>query len=242
MIKYDTEWRPMPKIKGYKASRDGRILKLAYEIRLPSGHARKKQERIVKQSKTSDGKMVVSVHGRTKLVHRLIASAWLGSARYKSIECIDGDYANCAVDNLKYVSRTKTSIKPYQNGFSRGTNGLTTDKVHGIRAKIRGGYTSVEVARFYGVSEATISRVINKSRWWYIKDNGAIEYKVEPTASDVIVTDDANVNGDWDAEEIWVDIKGHEDRYQISSWGNVRSLDRVTITSHGQHRNYNIWD
>ena len=30
-------------------------------------------------------------------------------------------------------------------------------------------------------------------------------------------------------EEIWVDIKGYEDFYQVSNQGRVRSLDREVI-------------
>lgn len=39
-------------------------------------------------------------------------------------------------------------------------------------------------------------------------------------------------------EEIWKDIKGQENRYQVSSLGRVRSLDRVTIDRIGRKR---IW-
>lgn len=35
-------------------------------------------------------------------------------------------------------------------------------------------------------------------------------------------------------KEIWKDIKGYEGLYEVSSYGNVRSLDRVVICSNGR--------
>lgn len=34
-------------------------------------------------------------------------------------------------------------------------------------------------------------------------------------------------------KEIWKDIKGYEGLYQISSFGNVKSLDRYIINKNG---------
>lgn len=36
--------------------------------------------------------------------------------------------------------------------------------------------------------------------------------------------------------EEWRDIEGYEGIYQVSSQGNVRSLDRVIKVSNGMHR------
>ena len=38
--------------------------------------------------------------------------------------------------------------------------------------------------------------------------------------------------------EIWKDIKGYENGYQVSNYGNVRSLDRETINKNGTIKRY----
>jgi hypothetical protein len=40
------------------------------------------------------------------------------------------------------------------------------------------------------------------------------------------------------SDEIWKDIKGYEGLYQISSMGNIRSLDRVVTCINGREANY----
>ena len=37
-------------------------------------------------------------------------------------------------------------------------------------------------------------------------------------------------------EEIWKDIKGYEGLYQVSSYGRVRSLDRMETLVNGEKR------
>lgn len=37
-------------------------------------------------------------------------------------------------------------------------------------------------------------------------------------------------------EEIWVDIKGYENIYQISSYGNIKSLNRKVRCGYGKYR------
>ncbi len=37
-------------------------------------------------------------------------------------------------------------------------------------------------------------------------------------------------------KEIWIDIKGYEGLYQVSNYGNVRSLDRISIMKNGVSR------
>lgn len=39
-------------------------------------------------------------------------------------------------------------------------------------------------------------------------------------------------------KELWRDIKGYENSYQVSSFGNVRSLDRVVTASNGRKCNF----
>lgn len=41
-------------------------------------------------------------------------------------------------------------------------------------------------------------------------------------------------------KEIWKDIPGFEDKYQISSYGNVKSLDRLTIYGEGKGEYHNL--
>lgn len=37
-------------------------------------------------------------------------------------------------------------------------------------------------------------------------------------------------------KEIWKDLEGYEGYYQASSWGNIRSVDRVVISTDGKRR------
>ena len=38
-------------------------------------------------------------------------------------------------------------------------------------------------------------------------------------------------------KEVWKDIIGYEGYYQISNFGNVRSVDRIVVHSNGKHIN-----
>jgi len=235
-------YRTTTKAKGYVFDRDGTVIRVGYEKKTKNGHIRRKSDMVVEQTLNKDGKLSVNINGKSVLLHRLMALAWLGNPRNRDVGFKDGNKSNCAVENLEYISRTRTNIKIYEEkGYIKGKNGLDTSKVDIIRARARGGYANIEIAEYLNVSDATVSRVLNKSRWGWHPDNGAIEYRPANNEEDVIVIADVNVNNNkniWDDGEVWVDIDEHKGRYQVSSEGKVQSLPRITISVNGQAKEY----
>lgn len=91
------EWRPVVGFEGrYEVSRDGRVRRLAYEVR--------------GASRGADGYRVISltdgslVHRR--YVHRLVAEAFHGSAPdgRRVVHHRDSDTSNNAAENLEWTS------------------------------------------------------------------------------------------------------------------------------------------
>lgn len=84
--------RPLPSNGRYLVSSSG-------EVTGPRGH-------VLRPWLSTDGYRTVSVAGRHRLVHRLVAEAYIGASA-EEVDHIDGDRTNNSLTNLRYLSHAE---------------------------------------------------------------------------------------------------------------------------------------
>lgn len=154
-------WKEIPGLERYEVSNLGRV---------------RRGGKIHKLTLDSTGYLKAHIGERPRLVHRLVAEAFIGESGGKQVDHIDGDKTNNAVENLRWVTPSENVRHSYKMG--RGVN-LTSRK--GIPVVMS---TGEFICTFSSMSAA--ARAVNKSpaAIWYAVDNrykcaGARWYRAE---------------------------------------------------------------
>jgi len=111
--------------------------------------------------------------GRLLRVHRLVAEEFLPNPDDKpQVNHIDGDKSNNRVDNLEWVTGAENVQHAFRTGLRVPTRGrlngnakLTDEQVDEIRAAVGARGIGRQLAKKFGVSEATISFIRSCKRW-----------------------------------------------------------------------------
>ena len=101
------EWRAVPGYEGlYEVSNMGRVRSLDYLVRTQYGRFRRIKGRILKSGIASNGYcMVVLSKGKSKTIHRLVASVFLPNPdNLPIVNHKDEDKTNNCVNNLEWCS------------------------------------------------------------------------------------------------------------------------------------------
>lgn len=171
-------WRPVPIAQYacvYSVSSMGRVRR-----ELPARGSRVGQIRKLLMGKR--GYVTVSLsckgHSSTHLVHRLVATAFIGNPHNKpEVNHKDGDRWNNAVCNLEWVTRLENARHSFQELGRQGTslkgevnpNAVLTDKSVGIiKRELNRGVRGVVLARRFGVRDTTISNIKKGVRWQHV--------------------------------------------------------------------------
>lgn len=155
-------WRKILNDK-YEASNDGRIR-----------NARTKRE--VKQFVGKDGYLRTQVAGKTRLVHRLIGSAFLSKDPERDfINHKDGNKQNNNISNLEWVTRSENEYHAYATGLRDNPLGeknpkcvLSRDQVEFIKTYYvprDRDYGAKALAKRFGVAHQTICAVASGQNW-----------------------------------------------------------------------------
>ena len=128
-------------------------------------------------------------YGKSCLVHRLVALAFLGPRpKGKAVNHIDGNKLNNRVTNLEYISpaentrhaarlglmaagdRNGSRLHPerLQRGSHRPAAKLTETQVKEIRSHLAKGMTGRQLAKMYGVTAALISTIKLYKGWKHV--------------------------------------------------------------------------
>ena len=140
------------------------------------GHIRnKKTKRVLKEFVGKDGYVRTQFDGKTRLVHRVVAIAFLPAEVGKDfVNHKDGDKQNNNVDNLEWCDRSGNMKHAYEHnlksskGIKNGRCKLTEEDVSFIREnympcdKIFGARA---LAKRFEVAHQTISAVISGQNW-----------------------------------------------------------------------------
>lgn len=154
-------WKDIPGYEGkYQASSLGRIRSLDRQIGTPGTVGCKFMKgRVLRPGPTKSGHLyVVLGHGAAGTpVHQLIALTFIGPRPEGTEVCHnDGDPTNNQADNLRYDTRTNNILDVFKNG--KHWRKLSLKDVREILNE-PSTVTGASLAKKYGVSQTTISRV-----------------------------------------------------------------------------------
>lgn len=154
-------WKDIPGYEGkYQASSLGRIRSLDRQIGTPGTVGCKFMKgRVLRPGPTKSGHLyVVLGHGAAGTpVHQLIARTFIGPRPEGTEVCHnDGDPTNNRADNLRYDTRTNNILDVFKNG--KHWRKLSLKDVREILNEPLT-VTGASLAKKYGVSQTTISRV-----------------------------------------------------------------------------------
>lgn len=132
--------------------------------------------REIKQFVGSDGYMRTQIAGKTRLVHRVIARAYIPEEPGKLfINHKDGNKQNNSVDNLEWCTRSENMYHAYTNelkprpvGIKNGRCRLSNDQVKFIRDHYIPGdetYGATALSKRFGVARQTISAINSGQNW-----------------------------------------------------------------------------
>ncbi|WP_169725338.1 NUMOD4 domain-containing protein [Fundidesulfovibrio putealis] len=171
IVQVPEEWKKIPGFPKYMASNRGRIKNI-------------KTERILKQQTSSpDGRCRVNLrrhgeeHTSPKLVHRLVAMAFLGEAPKGRNLALhkDGNYLNNIPENLYWGNQFENAQDKIRHGRSnkgmsmKGRRKKITDEaIKEIWKMWNSGMNKTAICREIKISYMTVLRIINKTYKNYV--------------------------------------------------------------------------
>ena len=156
----------------YAVSNQGRVM------RIKAGRAAR-TGRVLNPSPNTGGYLTVwlSIAGKryARMVHLLVAQAFMGPAAGREVNHKDGKKPNCAKDNLEYTTRKGNAQHALamglfhpRRGQEAGKSKLTDVDVLNIRNELRSKMRIQDIALLYGVSRGTISCLLRRVYWKHL--------------------------------------------------------------------------
>jgi len=129
--------------------------------------------RKLKPGITSWGYYHVTLAGKNRKVHRLVAEAFLPDFLGKpQVNHIDGNKQNNHISNLEMSTASenllhafKTGLKVSVKGENHGQSKLSAEDVTIIKMLLREGETGTSIAKKFGVDQTTISYIKVGKTW-----------------------------------------------------------------------------
>lgn len=170
-------WRTITGYEGkYEVSNTGKVRSLD-RVEKFRNSVRKRKGRLMLQRDPLGYKIVELKSdsiGKTHLVHRLVASAFIGDVYGKVIDHIDFDVTNNNVSNLRIVTQHENIMHSVNNkrhnfGEKHGNAKLTEQNVIEIKNAVHG--MVKKTCDKYGVSYMTGKRIRRCDAWSHLKNN-----------------------------------------------------------------------
>lgn len=143
----------------------------------------------LKQRLRKDGYLDIMIHGKMKLVHRLVAECFIGKSNLE-INHIDGNKKNNTFTNLEYVTRSQNILhsvnilknKHVHSGDNNSNCKIKKIDVNEILKMYCSGDDIAFIAKKYSVHTETIKNVMRKipkcdNRFLKYKDAAALRIK-----------------------------------------------------------------
>lgn len=167
------EWRVCPFNENYQVSDFGRLRRATF-----SPNRKSKPGDIITPRIADNGYAFVGLWSDGKMsrhsVHRLVAYAFIGTPPTVSHEVAhnDGRRANNNLRNLRWATRAENHADKKEHGTDQvgARNGNSKLSESQVREILKHPVTTnkSELARKFGVSQVTISRILNREIWKHI--------------------------------------------------------------------------
>lgn len=110
--------------------------------------------------------------GCMRLVHRLVAMAWIINPRNKpEVNHIDGNKLNNSVGNLEWVTHSENRTHAYRTGLQVGPHRkLTDDQVREIRRLGTTGMYQRDIAKLFNCTQANVWQIIQRNYYRGVSD------------------------------------------------------------------------
>lgn len=160
-------WKPIPQFVGYEVSNFGRVR--AVTLIKP---------KTVNGYLTVDMTLSTSGRRKTKMVHRLVAEAFVGPQPSAAHEVAHGDGVrhNANSENLRWATRKDNHADKVRHGTKLMGSRVASAKLNSmdvvcIRALRRQGRTFRSLSEEYGVSAPAIRSIVSLKTWAHITDH-----------------------------------------------------------------------
>jgi hypothetical protein len=158
----DEIWKDIEGHPGYRVSSFGRVWS-------------DKAGRVLKATVYKRGYPGVTLNGKNRYVHQLVAQAFFSNPdNKKTVNHKDGDKTNNHVDNLEWATYTENCLHAVRVLGAKGAHGAThpraklnDDQVREIRA-LQGLVPYHEVMRRFNVSRGTVYGIWTRSKWKHV--------------------------------------------------------------------------
>lgn len=175
-----TEWRPVVGFEGrYEVSACGRVRRCARTVLQDNGHTYQVAQKELSQVAAGHRRGYLGVGlkvgrktNRVKLVHRLVASAFVANpdnlpdVNHKNLDKHDN-----SVGNLEWVSKTANQEHAAKRGRFHGQTNpkarfkLAPCDVESIHEDLRTGRSQWQVAERHGISQSMVSMIKTGKSW-----------------------------------------------------------------------------
>lgn len=157
------EWKDIPLLNNeYKASSFGNIK--SKDLTVWNGKVNYiKHGRILKPGLGGEGYFTVAPRGKTYKVSRLIANAFLGDARGKVVNHLNGDKTCDWITNLEYTDSSGNNKHAIDTGLTKREKKIPIDERFKIAFRFKNGETALQIHRDYkNVSLSAIKNIKQK--------------------------------------------------------------------------------
>lgn len=163
-------WKPVVGYEGrYEVSSLGRIKALARNIHYKDGRVGSLEERLIKGTLTKAGYFVVSFDSKKrKLVHQVVAEAFLGVPEYKlTVNHKDGNKTNNTLENIEWNTYKQNNDHARETGLNKqhGMNCNLSkhsdqfiDAVRNVYRKYRPNYA--ELGKLFGLTGCHARQIV----------------------------------------------------------------------------------
>ena len=170
----DEIWLPVNGYEGsYEVSNLGRVRTVEKNIVDINGKHLQIKSKILKSRLSDFGYPRVLLCEKRKVVHRLVAIAFIPNPENKAeVNHVDGCKTNNVVTNLEWVTREENMTHAFKTGLNRARKGnenrfakLTPELIKEASDLKQAGIPLAVTARRFGVSKSSLCRAVKGTSW-----------------------------------------------------------------------------